>query len=361
MNLLDYPRPCLAQWTAERGGRPVHAARLWKYIYRDGVYDPCEMRDLPAGLRLRLSDASPIPLPRVATEASSSDLHTRKYLLEFGDGGQVETVLMRFVGRATACLSTQVGCALGCRFCATGQLGFARDLSAGEIVAQALHTRNALRLSHDRAEQPRDARAPVPANGALRNVVLMGMGEPLLNYDAVMDACDILQDSAGLAIGAKQLTLSTVGVVPGIVRLADEGRRCSLAVSLHAATQEQRAAMLPAARAWPLDSLLEACRYYTAKLGRRIFFEWTLIEGRNDSVENARELARLVRGIDSQINLIPLNPTLGYAGAPSERWRVDRFRGALAAEGARVSVRQRRGIDIAAGCGQLAGQPAPLD
>jgi 23S rRNA (adenine2503-C2)-methyltransferase len=189
----------------------------------------------------------------LAREVDSADGLTRKYLLGLGDGRQIETVLMRFEGRVTACLSSQAGCALGCVFCATGQMGFARNLSTGEIVAQAAHVDRALRDSaagdaRPEADEPPDRRACRRARReSLRNVVLMGMGEPLLNYDAVIGAIEILCDPGGLAIGAKQLTLSTVGVIPGIVRLADEGRPFSLAVSLHAATQEERAAMIPAA------------------------------------------------------------------------------------------------------------------
>jgi 23S rRNA (adenine2503-C2)-methyltransferase len=229
-------------------------------------------------------------------------------------------------------------------------MGFARNLAAGEIVAQALYLARVLREMADAATTRAGQR-----HESLRNIVLMGMGEPLLNYDAVLRAMEILRDPGGLAIGAKQITLSTVGVVPGIIRLADEARPCSLAVSLHAATQAERAALVPAARTWPLDVLLDACRYYTARLGRRIFFEWTLIEARNDSARHAHALARLVRGIPAQINLIPLNPTAGYSGQPGNFEATDRFRSILREYGLPVSIRQRRGIEIAAGCGQLVG------
>jgi 23S rRNA (adenine2503-C2)-methyltransferase len=183
----------------------------------------------------------------------------------------------------------------------------------------------------------------------------MGMGEPLHNYDAVMRAVDILRDPAGLALAAERITLSTVGVVPGILRLAREGRPLHLAVSLHAATQEGRAALIPGARRWPLDELMAACRTYSESTGRRIFYEWTLIAGRNDSPEEARELGRLLRGLPAQVNLIPLNPTGGYEGEPSRAEPVRRFQSVLREEfGLPCTVRQRRGIDIAAGCGQLA-------
>src|SRR5208283_2257452 len=204
---------------------------------------------------------------------ASSDGFTRKFLLELADGERIESVLMRFTGRATACVSSQAGCAMGCVFCATGQMGFRRHLGAAEIVSQVVHVARALRAS--------------PESRRLRNVVFMGMGEPLHNYDAVMRAADILRDPSGLGVGAERITLSTVGVVPGIRRMADEARPIHLAVSLHAATQEERAALVPVASRWPLDELMDACRHFCTTLDRRIFFEWTLIDGRNDTEGHA--------------------------------------------------------------------------
>jgi 23S rRNA (adenine2503-C2)-methyltransferase len=335
MNLYDFTRPQLLELLAPWGGRPVHAARLWRYLYREGTQSFEAMPELPARLRSRLAGDATIGSLAHASEIQSDDGLTHKFLLALENGRQIETVLMQMRSRATACLSSQSGCALGCVFCATGQMGFGRNLSTGEIVAQAMYVNRLL-----------------PEK--LRNIVLMGMGEPLQNYEAVMRAVEIFCDSGGLAIGGKQMTLSTVGVIPGIIRLADEARVCSLAVSLHAATQDERAALVPAARAWPLDALMEACRYYTARLDRRIFFEWTLIEGRNDSPEQARALVQLVRGIPAQVNLIPLNPTRGFAGEPGRASAADRFRSILQDSGLPVSIRQRRGIEIAAGCGQLA-------
>ena len=183
----------------------------------------------------------------------------------------------------------------------------------------------------------------------------MGMGEPLHNYDAVMHAIEIMRDETGLALGAERITLSTVGVVPGILRLAKEKRPLHLAVSLHAATQAERAALVPAAKKWPLDELMAACRTYSATTGRRIFYEWTLIEGKNDSVADARAVGELLRGLPAQVNLIPLNPTAGYAGVPTHTAAAKNFQHVLNTEfGIPSTVRQRRGIDIAAGCGQLA-------
>jgi 23S rRNA (adenine2503-C2)-methyltransferase len=356
IRLEELTRRELTELVAVWGFRPAHAARLWRYIYREGETSFAAMNELPPRLRARLTEDARLGVLSVVQQTHSRDGLTHKYLLGLSDSRRIETVLMHCRGRVTACISSQVGCALGCVFCATGQTGFVRNLSAGEIVAQALHVDRTLRNSD--CGFAKGGRHAFGDHERLRNIVLMGMGEPLLNYDAVMRALEILRDSSGLAIAAKRFTLSTVGVIPGIVRLADEARPLSLAVSLHAATQEERAALIPAARPWPLAELMEACRYYTTKLNRRIFFEWTLIEGSNDSPEHARALAGLVRGISSQINLIPLNPTAGFRGAPGPSNSNLRFQAILRDLGFPVTLRRRRGIDINAGCGQLAGAEA---
>jgi 23S rRNA (adenine2503-C2)-methyltransferase len=341
LSLHDLPleelRAQLAAWKCS----PAHATTIWRGLYREGITRLSALSDLPARLRERLEQECRLERLTTKNESDSSDGLTRKYLLGLADGQQIETVLMRYPGRATACLSSQAGCALGCVFCATGQLGFARNLRPGEIVAQALHVQRALRDQGDTSER-------------LRNLVLMGMGEPLLNYDAVMTALDILRDPGGLAIAGKRITISTVGVVPGIVRLAEEGRPYSLAVSLHAAEQDERAALIPAAKTWPLGELLDACRYYTTKLDRRIFFEWTLIAGVNDSPQQAHAVGQLLSNLPAHLNLIPLNRTEGYSGEPGTAGAVDQFQAILADYALPSTVRQRRGLDIAAGCGQLA-------
>ena len=339
-NFHDLTREQLRTLTVRWGFSPVHAARLWSYVYLERVDEWALMPELPARYRARAEAELVFPRLPVAVETHSADGFTRKYLLELADGRHIETVLMRYTGRVTACISSQAGCAMGCVFCATGQMGFVRHLTPGEIVAQALHVDRVLQTA--------------AAGERLRNLVLMGMGEPLHNYDAVMQAIDILRDSSGLGIGAKRITLSTVGVVPGILRLADEARPFHLAVSLHAATQEERAALVPVARKWPLDELMAACRHYIAKQDRRIFYEWTLIEGKNDTPESAHAVGRLLRGQQAQVNLIPLNPTAGYDGVPTGREAARKFQAVLAEYGLPSTVRQRRGIDIAAGCGQLA-------
>ena len=340
-DLYGLTRPELFALVASWDFSPVHAARLWKYLYLGLAGDPGEFTALPARVRARLAAGTRLGGLAVCEAAASSDGFTRKFLLGLADGERIEAVLMRFKGRATACVSSQAGCAMGCVFCATGQMGYRRHLTTAEMVAQVVHV-------------ARELAAPAEPR-RLRNVVFMGMGEPLHNYDAVMKAAEILRDPSGLGLSAERITISTVGVVPGIRRMADEGSPVHLAVSLHAATQAERAALVPAARKWPLDELMDACRHFSATLERRIFFEWTLIDGRNDSADHAHAVGRLIQGMPAHLNLIPLNPTPGYDGAPSRSEASRRFQRILADEYQVPStVRLRRGIDIAAGCGQLA-------
>lgn len=319
-----------------------HTKELWGTVHRKAIYDPSSVKLSPPLVRwvaANIGEAKPyfIDLPQQAEEISSSDGLTRKYLLKLSDGQVIETVLMEYEGRFTACISSQAGCAMGCVFCATGQMGFVRHLTTGEIVAQVLHVRRALAASHPHRR--------------LRNLVLMGMGEPLHNYDAVMKAMDIVSHTGGSSVGPSHIAISTVGYVPNILRMAAEKRPYRLAVSLHGATEAERSALVPASKKWNLETLIAACRSYSQSTGRKIFFEWTLIAGKNDSVETAQRLAKLLEGIDSHVNLIPLNPTAGYDGHSSDSGRI--FQETLRVAGVPCTFRQRRGIDVAAGCGML--------
>jgi 23S rRNA (adenine2503-C2)-methyltransferase len=343
INLYDLTWSDLTRLFAGWGFSVYHADHVWRQLYQQRVNSLAGLDQLRPDLRQLLASDATLITPTTKIAVDSADGFTRKYLLALHDGQTIESVVMQFRGRATACVSTQVGCAMGCIFCATGQMGFIRNLSPGEIVTQLLHIERPLRAQGDR----------------LRNVVLMGMGEPLHNYEATMAAVDILIDHKGLAIAPKHITLSTVGVVPGIRRLADEGRPIRLAVSLHAATDAEREALIPPARRWPLAELIDACRYYTQMRRRRIFFEWTLIEGENDTPKQARALGRLLHGLEAHINLIPLNPTHGYDGKPTGSAAAKQFQTILAEYDLPSTIRQRRGIDIGAGCGQLRSTEAP--
>lgn len=330
---------------AHEGVNPVHAKSLFRIVQQKLV-----------GNNLEYNDEIPRPLKRwLANEASarscqidqveaiaSADGYTRKYLLKFDDGAKVEVVQMGFPGRHTACLSSQVGCAMGCVFCATGNMGFSRNLKVGEIVAQAHHIERELRRHN---------------GGTLRNIVMMGMGEPLHNFDAVMEALDILTDTRGLNVGPSRVSISTVGYVPGIQKLARHPKRYSLAVSLHGVNDEQRSRLVPIGKRWPLDELLESCREYSSVKKAKIFFAWTLIKDVNDSVSHAHKLAELLKGMNAHVNLIPLNPVSGYQGQASSESRIRAFQSIIQKAGLPSTVRQRRGIDVAAGCGQLNSKP----
>jgi 23S rRNA (adenine2503-C2)-methyltransferase len=343
-SLHDLSFSGLGEELANSGIRPSHAHAVWRALYGDLEMDLRRREDFTPPLRRWIEarqgpEGFTLDQPETAEEHHSTDGLTRKFLLRLRDGQAVETVLMNYEGRRTACLSTQAGCAMGCVFCATGQTGFTRHLRPGEIVAQVLHCQ-------------RDLRARGHLRG-LRNLVLMGMGEPLQNYDAVMQALEIISDTRGLNIGPSRITVSTVGIVPGILRLAQEKRPYNLAVSLHGANEADRGALVPINKRWPLSELIAACRAYSEKTGRKIFFQWTLIAGVNDSAGHAEQLGTLLAGMEAHVNLIPLNPTDGFSAGPSAIAAALHFQRILRAAGIPNTVRQRRGIDVSAGCGQL--------
>jgi 23S rRNA (adenine2503-C2)-methyltransferase len=298
-----------------------------------------DITTLPKDLRSRLAGALPLALEPV-TAQTSTDGTTSKWLWRAHDGAQVETVLMIGAERATVCVSSQAGCAMGCTFCATGQAGFERHLDCGEIVEQVVRAQHATgaRVSH---------------------VVFMGMGEPLANVDPVCDALDRLHDDFGLS--ARHLTVSTVGVVPGMRRLAQFHLPVTLAVSLHAPDDDLRATLVPLNHRYPISVVLDAAREYAAMKGRRVTFEYACIAGVNDEPDQADELSRRLVGLrgGAHVNLIPLNPTGEFSGQPPDRVRINRFAARLAAAGVTVTVRRNRGVDIDAACGQLRARSAP--
>lgn len=315
---------------------------------RDGLYralaEPAELTTLPRALRERLAAAPELaPALTPVAETSADDGATTKWVFGLADGERIETVLMHAERRSTVCVSSQAGCAMACSFCATGQAGYRRHLRTGEIVEQVV----------------RASRAARAAGRRLDHVVFMGMGEPFANYDRVWRAVESIIDDLGLA--ARHLTLSTVGVVPGILRLARAERQVNLAVSLHAANDALRDELVPLNRRYPLAVLAEACAAYVSATHRRLSLEWALIDGVNDRPSDAAELAAFARPLGAHINLIPLNPTPGYPvlGSPPERVRA--FRDDLTARGANATVRRTRGRSIDAACGQLAARVAAGD
>jgi 23S rRNA (adenine2503-C2)-methyltransferase len=322
--------------TALLDAEPAYrTSQVWDGLYRR-LLEPDELTELPKSLRMRLA-GEPLLLPALTqeTEVATTDGDTVKWLWRLHDGAAVETVLMHYPQRSTVCVSTQAGCAMACGFCATGQAGFERHLTTGEIVEQVV----------------RAARRARQAARRLSNVVFMGMGEPLANYDRVWPAVERLHDAMG--ISARHLTLSTVGLVPGINRLAAERLPVNLAVSLHAANDGLRDDLVPINRRWPLEPLMAACRAYLDAKGRRLSFEWALIDAVNDRVRDATELAGLARPLGAHVNLIPLNPTPGYPTRGTDPAGVRRFRDQLVALGVNATIRRNRGTGIDAACGQL--------
>lgn len=328
--------PSRAELAALLDGEPRYRLdQLWSGLYEQRML-PADLTTLPKALRTRLADALPLALTRAA-ESVSDDGQTVKWLWHLHDGASIETVLMHYPDRSTVCVSTQAGCAMACGFCATGQAGFERNLSVGEIVEQVV-----------RAAQVA-ASGPTPRR--VSNIVFMGMGEPLANVERVWGAVERIH--ADLGISARHLTISTVGIVPGIRRLAGESLPVNLAVSLHAANDTLRDELVPINRRYPLADLYAACADYLAEKNRRISFEWALIDGVNDNDSDARELAAAARSLRAHINLIPLNATPGWPtqGTPPER--VAGFRDRLEELGANATVRANRGNEIDAACGQL--------
>jgi 23S rRNA (adenine2503-C2)-methyltransferase len=347
VNLLGLPRQELEVFVAEHlDAKPFRARQLMKWIYRRGAADFGAMSDLAKDFRAQLAGVARIAVPEIVTEQRSAD-GTRKWMLRMDEAQGIETVYIPEPGRGTLCISSQVGCAMDCSFCATAQQGFNRNLSVAEIVGQVwLANRELQGPGADAAARP------------ITNIVFMGMGEPLANYRNVVPAMRIFLDDLGYDLSRRRVTLSTSGLVPQIYKLAEECN-VALAVSLHAPTDELRNELVPINRRHPIAELLAACWHYIDKQnGRSITFEYVMLDGINDSAEQARQLARLLRGRPAKVNLIPFNifPGTGYRRSPAAT--IVRFRDILNENGVIATTRRPRGDDIDAACGQLAGKVA---
>ena len=338
--IYDLPFPDLTALLAGWGEPAYRARQVWQGLYHHFWNDPTLFTFLPNHLRTQLAETLQFDALVPITSIQSKDRHTVKSLFQLHDGLAIEAVLMRYEKRNTLCISTQVGCAMSCVFCATGQMGFKRHLSSGEIVAQVMYYARQLRAQ----------------DAAVTNVVVMGMGEPFHNYDDTLAAIDRLNDPEGYNFGARRFTISTVGLLPAIRRFTAEKRQVNLAISLHAADDALRSSMLPVNKSYPVDELLAACREYVRVTGRRITFEWALVNELNDTSAQANLLADKLKGLLCHVNAIPLNPTTGYTGQATNRERAEKFKDTLTRRGVACTIRLRRGLDIQAGCGQLASQ-----
>ena len=373
MLIYDLDLPALEAIFQEWNEPAYRAKQIWQGLYRHLYNTPEQFSNLPNFLRDKIKGEFTFSPFTVKTFIDSSDKSTRKTLFQLPDGNLIEAVLMRYgdpadehgntftakraknakeklkpgdLGglrgskiRRTLCISTQAGCAMGCVFCATGQMGFKRNLTSGEIAAQVMYYAQMLKEQDE----------------TVSNIVFMGMGEPFHNYENVMAAIDRLNNADGFKFGARRMTVSTVGLVPQIKRFADEGRQVNLAISLHAADDDERLAIMPVNKRYKVADVIEACKYYIEKTHRRVTFEWALIHGVNDTPEMAQRLAAKIKGLLCHVNAIPLNPTQGYHGEATDRQRAQTFKETLEQAGIPCTIRMRRGIDIQAGCGQLAG------
>lgn len=340
VNLLDFDRSALEGYFVSIGESAFRARQVMQWVYQRRVFDFEQMTDLGKGLRQRLAAEAEIRLPQITADRQSVD-GTRKWLLAVPGGSAVEMVYIPETDRATLCISSQVGCALNCTFCATARQGYNRNLTTGEIIAQLLIAEQLL--------------SDGPGERAVTNVVMMGMGEPLLNYEAVVPAMRLMLDDLAFGLSRRRVTLSTAGVVPGIERLATD---CpvSLAVSLHAPNDALRGEIVPLNRKYPIAVLLDACRQYLAGDNRaRITFEYVMLRGVNDDERHARELVALLHDVPAKVNLIPFNPSPGIDYQCSDTATINRFRDRLIQAGIMTITRKTRGEDIDAACGQLAG------
>ena len=343
INLLGLNRLALENFFLELGEAGFRARQLMKWLHQRGIADWSQMTDLSAILRAKLKDVAEIRAPEIALERSSAD-GTKKWLLRLEDGNCIETVYIPEVGRGTLCVSSQVGCALDCTFCSTARQGFNRNLTAAEIVGQLWIARSRLQSGAGR-------------NRSISNIVFMGMGEPLLNFEAVVSAVDIMMDDLAYGLGKRRVTLSTSGVVPALDRLKDR-LDVSLAISLHAPTNELRNQLVPLNKKYPLELILPACRRFLESKSRKmsITFEYVMLKGINDRPEHARQLVSLLGELPAKMNLIPFNSFPETTFVRSDPAAIDQFREILIRGGLHAITRKTRGEDIGAACGQLAGR-----
>ena len=347
VSLLDFDQEQLDDFFAELGEPRFRAQQVWDWIYRQYAGDFAAMTNLPKELRQELSQKATVSPLSLETQVVSGSGDTLKRLYRLPDAQTIESVLMLYDRRRTLCISSQAGCAMGCTFCATAVGGLARNLTGGEIVAQALDY--ARFLANPKTDPHVDTERPT----TVTNIVLMGMGEPMHNYENVWRALRRLTDPSGFALGARNITLSTVGLVPMIDRMADEGLQIGLAVSLHAPCDELREQLAPINRRYPISDLLSSLERYTNKTHRRVTFEYALMRGINDGAEKAEMLGQRLQGMLCHVNLIPLNPIPDSPYQPASVEDTARFANILRGYGISTTVRQRRGIEINAGCGQL--------
>jgi 23S rRNA (adenine2503-C2)-methyltransferase len=355
VNLLDFNLPALTDWFATQGEKPFRARQVFQWIHQRGIADFDAMTDLAKSLREKLKEIAEVKPPAILSEHRSAD-GTVKWLFDVGIGNGIETVYIPEDDRGTLCVSSQVGCALDCKFCSTGRQGFNRDLRVGEIIGQLWVANNRLEELEREGISTRledvESRSPRPVS----NVVMMGMGEPLNNFQPVVDSMSIMLDDRGYGLSRRRVTLSTSGVVPNIRKLA-AALPVALAVSLHAPNDEIRSRIMPVNDAYPIAKLLDACREYLEVSPRDfITFEYVMLKGVNDAPDHARELAKLLKSVPSKVNLIPFNPFPDSGFDTTEMDRVRLFQRILLDDGYIATIRRTRGDDIDAACGQLAGQ-----
>lgn len=338
--IYDLGKAELQSWFKDMGQPEFRAEQIWTALYQTFRTSPREITTLPKDLRETLTTRFSFTALSSVRAIESQDGQTVKTLFKLRDDNLIEAVLMYYENRRTLCISSQSGCGIGCSFCATGQMGFKRNLTSGEIIAQVLYYARLLGEEGDR----------------VTNIVMMGMGEPFQNYQNVMEALDRLNHPDAMGLGARRFTISTVGLVPKIKQFADENTQYNLAISLHTVDDVLRSNLIPINKRYPVGALLEACRYYVQKTHRRLTFEYALIQGVNDSLSEAEALAEKIKKLLCHVNLIPLNPTVGFSEQPSSNSQAEAFCRVLDDHKIPCTIRIRRGIEIQAGCGQLAAE-----